>query len=291
MGIQSQKSPLIRGLAMQDQLRFSLAITTPLAQTIWTQHQPSVQGFLAMSRAATAVALLSSTLKDRQQIGLQINGDGPLGELYAVSNQQGAVRVTVHNPKASVDPIQQVEAGIGEGRFTIIKTLASGTPYRGTVPIFTGGIAEDLAYYFMYSEQIPTACGLGEHVNSESEIVATGGYLVQALPNVEDACLQQLEANVLALPKLQDLLVSEDPLQQLLQGLFGDDYRIMQEDEVMFDCPCERTRYARALLNLGKVELTQLKEQDGEIQLECHFCASSYHFNEEELSALIYGAR
>ena len=290
MGIQSASSPIIRGLAMQKQLRFSIALTTPMSQTIQQQHQPSIEGFLAMSRSATAVALLSATLKERQQIGIQINGDGVLGELYALSTHQGEVRVTVRHPQAST-PSHQLEEAIGNGRMTVIKTLAQADPYRGTVPIFTGGIAEDLAYYFMNSEQIPTACGLGESIDQNGQIIATGGYLVQALPNTDDECLQQLERNVLALPKLQDVFQQDQPLELLLQGLFADDYQVMQEDEICFHCPCERTRYARTLLTLGKEELTKIKEEDGEISISCHFCASQYHFNTEELSALIYGAR
>ena len=289
MGKKSAPSRLVRGMAFDQKLRFFIVETTPITQLISEIHEPSPHGLLALSRSATAVSLLSGTLKDRQQVGIQINGDGPLGEIYAVADKEGHVRVTAHHPKA-MGSTSDLGSAVGEGRFTIIKTLASGEPYRGSIPLFTGGIGEDLAYYFMYSEQVPTACGLGERI-VENEEIKTGGYLVQCLPDTPDEVLHRLEASVLNLPKLQDLLGEADPVQKILNGLFGDDFEILEETETAFSCPCERTRYARSLLTLGKEELTKLKEEEGEITLECHFCAATYHFNQAELSALVSGAR
>ena len=47
-----------------------------------------------------------------------------------------------------------------EGLLTVIKDLGAKEPYSGVVKLRTGEIAEDLAYYFAESEQIPTAMGL-----------------------------------------------------------------------------------------------------------------------------------
>lgn len=290
MGLKSLPSTLVRGLAKGKQLKFAVTLTTPLSELIIKAHQPSPQGALVLTRTATAVALLSSTLKERQQIGIQINGDGPLGEVYAIANHLGEVRVTAHHPDAEKEPISNLGAVVGEGRFTLIKTSATGEPYRGTVPIFTGGIAEDLAYYFMFSEQVPTACGIGEAL-TENGFVASGGYLVQALPDTDDHMLNYVESKVVSLPPLQELLMSEDPLNLMLYELFGDDYEILGTSEVCYHCPCQRERYARSLLTLGKEELTRLRDEEESITLSCHFCASTYAFNRQELSALILGAR
>jgi len=290
MGRQSPPSRIVRGLARSKQLKFAIALTTPMSELIIDAHKPSAQGALVLTRTATAVGLLSSALKDRQQVGIQVNGDGPLGEVYAIANHSGEVRVTANHPEAEKEPISDVGVVVGEGRFTLIKTSATGEPYRGTVPIFTGGVAEDLAYYFMYSEQVPTACGIGEAVNA-SGFIASGGYLVQALPNTDDEVLGELESKVVSLPPLQELLMSEDPVHLILYELFGDDFELLAESELRFSCPCTRERYARNLLTLGKEELTRLRDEDESITLSCHFCSSEYAFNRPELSALILGAR
>lgn len=289
MGKVSKAGRILRGLALGKELKFAVGFSTPLTETILEAHQPSAQGLLAMSRAATAVGLLSTTIKGRQQIGLQVNGDGPLGELYALSNSEGELRVTAGSPGASADPVSEVGAIIGSGRFTLIKTSDSGEPYRGTVPIFTGGIAEDLAYYFMFSEQVPTACGLGESIDGDN--LLTGGYLVQSLPNPSEDTLSKLEQRVVTLPPLKDILNNERPLEILLELLFMEDYEILEEREMTFKCPCERPKFARTLLTLGKSELRKIREEDGEINITCHFCGDHYHFNDEEIGALILGAR
>ena len=289
MGKTSENGIVIRGVAMNKQLKFVVGLSTPITETIIESHKPSAQALLAMSRAATAVGLLSATIKGRQQIGIQVNGDGPLGELYALSNSSGELRVTASQPTAVAEPESEVGAVVGQGRFTLIKTSDAGEPYRGTVTIFTGGIAEDLAYYFMFSEQIPTACGLGESIGEEGFL--TGGYLVQSLPNPSEATLKALEQRVVTLPPLQSVLNSKTPLEDLLELLFMEDYEILEESTISFKCPCERTKFARTLLTLGKAELTEIREQDGEMNLSCHFCGEQYHFNDEEIGALIYGAR
>ena len=147
-----------------------------------------------------------------------------------MSNSEGELRVTAGSPGASADPASEVGAIVGSGRFTLIKTSDSGEPYRGTVPIFTGGIAEDLAYYFMFSEQVPTACGLGESIDGDT--LLTGGYLVQSLPNPSEDTLSKLEQRVVTLPPLKDILNNERPLEMLLELLFMDDYEILEEREM-----------------------------------------------------------
>ncbi len=289
MGKVSKAGRVLRGVALNKELKFAVGLSTPITQTILEAHQPSAQGLLAMSRAATAVGLLSTTIKGRQQIGLQVNGDGPLGELYALSNSEGELRVTAGNPSASAEPHSEIGAIVGTGRFTLIKTSDSGEPYRGTVPIFTGGIAEDLAYYFMFSEQVPTACGIGESI--EGDHLLTGGYLVQSLPSPSEETLSTLEQRVVTLPPLKDILNSERPLEMLLELLFMDDYEILEESDITFKCPCERPKFARTLLTLGKTELRKIREEDGEMNIACHFCGDQFHFNDAEIGALISGAR
>jgi molecular chaperone Hsp33 len=281
---------ILRGLAFNDQFKFVVGVTTDISKQIVENHQPSPQGIKAFSRMATALALLSTTLKSRQQLGIQINGDGVLGEIYGLVNEEGKLKVTVSRSKEGIEPFDDLSKAVGFGRFTMIKALNDRDPYRGVVPIFTGGIAEDLAYYYASSEQIPTVCGLGEIIN-DAGIQASGGYFIQALPNADDHFLGLLEQRVISLPKLQDLLTSESMELSVLEHLFGDDYRILGAQDASFECACERAKFATALVSLGKAELTSLTQEEKEAVLECHFCNSHYHFNERELNALILGTK
>ena len=63
MGKVSKAGRILRGLALGKELKFAVGLSTPLTETILEAHQPSAQGLLAMSRAATAVGLLSTTMR------------------------------------------------------------------------------------------------------------------------------------------------------------------------------------------------------------------------------------
>jgi len=284
---------LIRGLALDGGVRVVVVDTSELSEKLRKQHDAGPVGAVALSRVATATLLLSATLKERQQVGIQVNGDGPLGELYAIADHTGRVRATVHNPRASVefDPNGDipVPAGVGQGRLTVIRRLSEAPPYRGVVPLVDGGIAGDLAEYFLSSEQTPTAVLIGEYLNMDG-IQAAGGLMVQAMPDCDDAELKRIVSRMNGLPSIGQLLREGVRPTELLDRLF-DNFEPMDKVVLRAECGCTREHFARRLVALGESTLTSLVEDDEEVRVECHFCRSEYLFTPEEVSALLYGAR
>ena len=87
-----------------------------------------------------------------------------------------------------------VGAAVGhEGTLTVIRDLNMKEPYVGSVSLLGGEIAEDLAAYFVESEQIPTACGLGVLVDRDQSVLAAGGYLIQLLPGAGEDVIVKVE--------------------------------------------------------------------------------------------------
>ena len=85
---------------------------------------------------------------------------------------------------------------------------------------------------------------------------------------------------------------TSERLAALLQEIFKDvpeEYQpeILAEREIRWECDCSRERIESALLTIGCRDLTEIIEEDGEAELQCQFCCKKYHFNKDELVAIL----
>lgn len=85
---------------------------------------------------------------------------------------------------------------------------------------------------------------------------------------------------------------ASERLAALLQEIFKDvpeEYQpeILAEREIRWECDCSRERIESALLTIGRRDLTEIIEEDGEAELQCQFCCKKYHFNKDELAAIL----
>ncbi|MGC6417070.1 MAG: Hsp33 family molecular chaperone HslO [Bradymonadia bacterium] len=281
---------VVRALAANKTIRIIAADTTRLVETLRKTHDAGPLATAAIGRVANAALLLSATLKDRQQVGVQINGDGPLGEAYAIADASGRVRATIRDPHAQTDGSNnRVGDGFGNGRLSVTKQLTDESPYRGIVNLVTGGVAEDLAHYLHTSEQIPSAVALGELLARDG-VTHAGGLLVQALPDADDGVVGRLVERVEALPPIAEYLRDGGTPQSLVHDLM-DDAEILEVRDILCHCPCTREQFARRLCTIGEAELEKLTEALEETVVECHFCRATYSFDREQIGALLYGAR
>jgi len=281
---------LVRALAANQTIRLIAADTTGLVETLRIAHDAGPLGTMALGRVATAAALLSATLKDRQQVGVQVNGDGCLGETYAIADFKGNLRATVLNPRAPLtDEIKTLGDGFGAGRLSVTRQLTDEAPYRGIVNLVTGEIAEDLAHYLLTSDQLPSAVSIGEILTHEG-VLHAGGLLVQAMPGAKDEELGHLIEKIESLAPMAELLRTGKSLESVITSLMPD-AELMDERALNFHCPCTRELFARRLCTIGEAELTALTKELEETVVECHFCRNEYRFDAEQISALVYGAR
>ena len=179
---------LIRAISKDGHIKATAVSTRALTERARQIHRTLPVATAALGRTLAAASMMGNALKeDGASVTLQIKGGGPLGTLLAVSDNQGNVRGTVDNPAVDLplrpDGKLDVGTAVGhEGTLTVIRDLNMKEPYVGSVGLLGGEIAEDLAAYFVESEQIPTACGLGVLVDRDQSVLAAGGYLIQLLP-------------------------------------------------------------------------------------------------------------
>lgn len=248
----------------------------------------------ALGRALSGCSLMGNALKGHgASLTLQIKGGGPLGTVLAVSDAEGNVRGYVVNPAVDIplrpDGKLDVGTAVGsEGTLTVIKDLHMKEPYVGTVDLLGGEIAEDIAAYFVESEQIPTACGLGVLVDRDQSVKAAGGYLIQLMPGANEDTICKVEGGIMAASSVSALLAEDDDPEHLLRTVMSDfDLKILDSTPVEYRCYCSRDRVERALISLGRDELEAILRDQGGCQMTCQFCDAVYDFSAADLEKLL----
>ena len=248
----------------------------------------------ALGRTLMAASLMGDDLKmDGASLTLQMKGGGPLGTVLAVSDEAGNVRGYVQNPHVELMEKApgklDVGRAVGEtGSLTVIKDLGMKEPYVGTIGLLSGEIADDIAAYFVESEQIPTACALGVLVGTDQSVTSAGGYLIQLLPGAGEDIITKIEAGVARVGSVSHALEGGLDGEGLLRAvLSGFELEILETHPVEYRCYCSRERVTRALISMGRGELTSLIEEQGRAELTCQFCDKIYRYSKEELEDIL----
>ena len=285
---------LVRAITSDGMVQAVAVSTRDLTERARQIHTTLPVATAALGRTLAAASMMGNALKDQNgSVTLQIKGGGPLGTVLAVSDHLGNVRGYVQQPHVDLplrsDGKLDVGAAVGhEGTLTVIKDLGMKEPYVGSVELLGGEIAEDLASYFVESEQIPTACALGVLVDRDQSVKAAGGYIIQLLPGASEDIISRVEGGVLAAGPVTALLAENDDPKALLEKVLSDfEVEILETSPIEYRCYCSRDRVERALISLGAEELKSLlKEQNG-CELTCQFCDRIHRFSGEELEKLI----
>lgn len=266
---------------------------TDIVNEIEKIHKPSAVVTAALGRLTIAASMMGYGLKGKDDsVTVKIDGKGPAGMLIAVSDGMGNVKSYVQNPVVEI-PLNSigkldVRGAVGtDGTLTVAKDLGLKEPYCGMVPIVSGEIGEDIANYFVSSEQVPTVCGLGVLVNPDLTVQCAGGFLVQLLPFAEEKTISQIEENISKITSVTDLFKSGKSVEEIaLMLLNGLEPNILDEYNPQYKCDCSRERTIRILSNLSKDELENLASEQDTTEVCCHFCSKKYVFTSSEIRGI-----
>ncbi|MCI9011484.1 Hsp33 family molecular chaperone HslO [Oscillibacter sp.] len=285
---------LIRAISQDGLIKVSAVSTRDLTERARQIHKTLPVATAALGRLLAGASMMGNALKEEAaSLTLQIKGGGPLGTLLAVSDHEGNVRGTVENPAVDIPLREDGKLDVGtavgnQGTLTVIRDLRMKEPYVGSVGLLWGEIAEDIALYFVESEQIPTACGLGVLVDRDQSVLSAGGYLVQLLPGAGEETAERLEASLRAAGPVTELLKADpDPEALLRAALPGLALEVLEKRPIAYRCDCSRERMERALISLGREELRAMIDEQGSAELTCRFCDNVQRFSREELEALL----
>ncbi len=264
-------------------------------------HKTSATAGAAIGRLLTVTSVMGSMLGEAgDSVTVTVRGNGDAGILTAVSDNEGNVRGYIENPAADL-PLNskgKLDVGgiIGDGVLQVIRDAGGEEPYIGVTRLVSGEIGDDIASYYVESEQIPTMCAVGVLIAPDLSCLGAGCVLLQMLPLYDDATAKRLEENAGRLSRISSMFADGMTNEEILAvASDGVEYDIFDEIEAEYRCTCSRERTARALFSLGKSEafriLSEAKAEGRpeEIELGCRFCGKKYVFDRAQTEALFDG--
>ena len=283
---------LVRVVSQDGLLRGVAAVTTGLVKDICQKQQTDFTATVALGRLLTGGALMGCLLKGKQRLALEVEGNGPLGKLSVETDAAGRVRGSIRNPVAGLPPKGErfdVAGAIGAAGFLHVwKDLGLKEPYQSMVQLQTSEVGDDLAWYLTSSEQVPSSVSVGVELDSEGQVTAAGGLLIQALPPGDEQRVALMVERLQQLPPTTSMLRQGMSPAEILQQLFdGLDFRVQEEVSLTFHCPCTQQQIERMLIGLGGDELKSLYEEQPQVEVTCEYCRKNYIFSRETLLTLI----
>jgi len=283
---------LVKATAARNTVRALAAVTTRVADEARLRHHTAPTATAALGRTMTAGLLLGGMMKEDGQLSIQFMGNGPLQGLVIDANARGEVRGFVYQPRAHL-PVRngKLDVGgvVGKGTMAVMRRQRwDKEPYRSVLPIVSGEIGHDIANYLLTSEQVPSAVSLGVFVQPDETVTAAGGFIIQAMPGVDDATRADIEEAVAnARPVSQMVRDGLTPWQILSHVLEKFEPQCMDQMPVRFTCHCSRERVLGIIVALGLQEVEALLEKEDDISVACEFCAEQYSFEPQEARTVL----
>lgn len=287
------KDYIVRASLANDSVRAFAISSTHLVAEARERHKTLPVVTAALGRLLSAGAIMGSMMKgDKDIVTITLKGDGPSGYITVTADSHGHVKGFPGNPNVDIPRKYtgklDVGTAVGRGVLTVSYDLGLKEPYSGQVEIQTGEVAEDLAYYFTVSEQLPSAVGLGVMVDTDSSVKHAGGFIVQLLPDAPEDVIELLEkklANIEPVTAMMEKgMTPEDMLSYIFEGI---DIEFTEKRDVEFYCDCSKEKVSRALAAMGDGGLQGIIDDDEEIEVKCFFCNTAYKFSVEDIKNIL----
>ncbi|MBS7340423.1 MAG: Hsp33 family molecular chaperone HslO [Lachnospiraceae bacterium] len=288
---------IVRVTAANAAIRAFAVTGRELVETARKAHDTSPVVTAALGRLMMGGVMMGAMLKgENDLLTLQVSGDGPIKGMTVTADAKGNVKGYAIEPQVMLPPNAagklDVGGAVGSGMLRVIKDMGLKEPYVGQTVLQTGEIAEDLTYYFATSEQVPSCVGLGVLMEKDNTVKQAGGFVIQLMPFTEDEVISKLEENIKKFPSVTSVLdegkTAEEMLEILLDGL---DMEITDTMPAQFYCNCDKKRVEKAIISIGKKDIEEMIAENKDIEVNCHFCNTSYTFSVEELKEMLKKSR
>ena len=288
---------MIRAFAADGFVRAFAVTSGNLTEEARQIHHTTPVATAALGRLMAAGVMMGAMMKDEQDLlTLKIDGSGPMRGILVTADCRGNVKGYPYEPAVILPPNEKgkldVSGALGEGILTTISDIGMKEPYVGQVKLVSGEIAEDIAYYYASSEQVPSSVGLGVLVNPDHSVNCAGGFIIQLMPGCPEETVSALEDRLKGIDSVTTFYRNGKTPEDLLTLVLGDmNLQFTDKMPCRYHCGCTRQRVEKALISVGEKELRSMIEEGKPVEMNCHFCGKNYSFSVEEMEQLLKSAK
>lgn len=277
---------LIKGLARSGRVSVVVCQTDEIVNEAAKRHLTMPNATVALGRTMTFALMLASHMKKREHLRTDIICEGPLQGLSVDASYDGKVRGFVKNPNVDVLINDQnkldIRNTVGPGYLSVSKFVDHKMVFTGQVALVSGELGEDFAYYLQMSEQISSIVSVGVLLGVDGlvENHGAGGFLIQLLPDATEEDIVYLENKINGFPSISSLFAQSKTAEEVANLLF-EDFQLLSENEIVFECSCDRTNFLEKIMALPEAEKSELRLEE-QIEVVCHSCNTKHIFTKDE---------
>lgn len=280
---------VIKGLT-DGNISVTLLDTTDIVNQAIEYFNLSPLSAAALGRALTAGSFMAVGLKNQSdKFSVTIKGDGIGGDIVVCGNGKLQMRGYIDNTNANLPLNEKGKLDVGgcvgkHGRISVVRDMGLKDPYTGSCRLVSGELAEDFCAYYLFSEQQPTAMALGVKIGTNLKCVGAGGVVFQTLPDADDNAVAEAEKLINDFSDISSQIENKG-IDEIWKEYFGD--LSFTEYNPIYKCLCNEDYIERLIISFGREELERILNEEGKIEVQCHFCDKKYVFEREQIEKLL----
>ncbi len=245
-------------------------------------YPPNIRTFLGEALACTA--LIHGLFKNTGKISLQFQGTGPL-TLLSIHGELSHLRGLVQYSKELAQAELSLLSALQEGQLQLTFDFGENARHQSVIEVLSPRMKENIEHYFAQSEQTKT------YLSIAVSNVSVTGCLIQRLPSAEEGADEAWNDAVIRASTLSDEELLTLPTHTLLSRLYPEDtLELFAPEAIEFHCPCTKSRMEKALIFMGKKEVTEILEKDEHVEVTCEFCGGSHSFDSRDIGRIFSNA-
>lgn len=282
----SSTDTLLRAMTDDGAFRVIAAITTSTVRE--ANRLQDAKGALAQrfGDLLTGSILVRETMAPKFRVQALVRGAKGQGGLVADSHPDGGTRGLVQKSKATSD------VSFGEGALLqMMRTMPNGSLHTGTVEIPPDlGVSGALMQYFATSEQVASMVAVGSVLSDEGNVVLSGGYIVQLLPEVVDGPLAVMTERLNDFTDMRAMLAGglSTPEGIIEEILYQMPYTKLETSPLDWKCRCSELSLLSSISTLSQDEILDLVKDDEPLDISCDYCRTDYKLQPEQLRGLVH---